>query len=274
VDISPVDISENTQAVEPDYFIVKNAEVVRQSKPAFTFTENCDQDPSLDPSTTVVIGQGAGDFFEGGGEKKLYSEKLATCLALLLNNIKTGRVALFHIDANSPKGIDQSVLNKISEGGGLVVMQAIRGSQSIPSEETNKFFAEHMSVNTLIADDILINTGSAFWSVTTDGSELEVDIGEKGQKFKLEKENLTNISETSVETDQLKIISNITKDSNISNYLKAFKEKSTDEVLDQLNYLATFVSKDKSKWVDRWVLASSNDKKTMVATISSLLSNK
>lgn len=267
VDISPVDTSKNIQVIEPNYFDVEKTEIFRQQKSAFIFTEDCSKSQKSDSS--IMVGQGMG-FINNENKKNLQSEGFATCLALVFKNIKTEKTALFHVDANLPRGIDQAVLNEISEGGGLIVIQAIRGSQSISSEETKIFFAKNINVNTLITEDILINTGSAFWSVTTNGQELEVDVGENGQKFNFSKENLTEVPRTDVNTDQLKIVSEITKDTNISNYSKGFKEKGLEEVFDQLNYLATFIDKNKSKWVNRWILSTHEDKKKMVATILDL----
>lgn len=267
VDISPVDTSKNIQVIEPNYFDVEKTEIFRQQKSAFIFTEDCSKSQKSDSS--IMVGQGMG-FINNENKKNLQSEGFATCLALVFKNIKTEKTALFHVDANLPRGIDQAVLNEISEGGGLIVIQAIRGSQSISSEETKIFFAKNINVNTLITEDILINTGSAFWSVTTNGQELEVDVGENGQKFNFSKENLTEVPRTDVNTDQLKIVSEITKDTNISNYSKGFKEKGLEEVFDQLNYLATFIDKNKSKWVNRWILSTHEDKKKMVAIILDL----
>jgi len=207
----------------------------------------------------------------------LNSKYFGDCIALILENMKSKKTALFHIDAKRQNFLDMEKLNQISEGGGLVIIQAVRGSKGITSKDIIEMISNNIWTDVLVAEDLQIDTGQNFWDITCFPNKHELYIHVDGesktlkylQQIKqlptLEKVNPTNIE---------RLVSAIIKDTNIYSFLTQLNYPSLNEILESINYFVTFATKENSEWINRWIISSKEEKQMMVNQITQSLNLK
>ena len=108
-----------------------------------------------------------------------------------------------------------------------------------------------------------------------DKHEFRIHPDETANTFGYTRESqLSSVPEMISLTDEQKIVATIINDQNIHSYLRQSGVTSSEKILASVNTLATFISKDINKWVDRWVLSSKDEKQIMASQIAQNLNIK